>query len=218
MPSGFQQDSNQLSPSFYRVVLTLGGNSGTGGGTYPTTDGTDNGAVNPYNWDTYSILPLTNATAYQLARGNMRWQAIMEEVSLHADCQVIDVEVSSSDVTDANSQPTDIAFTVRYDRDSFILDSYKKVMLFEAPSNTSFSGYGSTPVASTVDAIRELVTRGIIRGAASGYTRSYRVYVPDTAEGKQDSVTVVQPDTADLIWFDVAVNRIDGTELNNIAP
>ena len=35
--SGFQQDSNQLSPTFYRVVVDLTG--------YATNDGDDNGAV-----------------------------------------------------------------------------------------------------------------------------------------------------------------------------
>ena len=29
MPSGFQQDINQLSPDFYRVVITMSGGTGT---------------------------------------------------------------------------------------------------------------------------------------------------------------------------------------------
>ena len=39
--SGFKNDTNQLRPEFYQVVITLSG----GAGTYPTADGNDNGAV-----------------------------------------------------------------------------------------------------------------------------------------------------------------------------
>ena len=41
MPSGFQQDSNQLAPGFYRVVWVAST------GTYPTADGNTNGAITP---------------------------------------------------------------------------------------------------------------------------------------------------------------------------
>ena len=101
MPSGFQQDSNQLSPSFYRVVLTLGDNFESGGAIYTTDDGTNNGAVNPYNWDAFEYQPSSDVAGYRLARGNMRWQAIIEEVSKHADCQLIDVEVSTNENPDS---------------------------------------------------------------------------------------------------------------------
>lgn len=212
MPSGFQQDSNQLSPSFYRVVWSAST------GTYPTADDIDNGAINPYNWDSFATAPTTAAKAKQLARGNLRWNSIVEELEKHADCQVIDVEVTSADTTKADSQPTAIAFTVRYDRDASLLDAYQKVLLSENASNTTFVGYGggSNYVNTTVKAIREMVTRGFVRGSTTGWAKSHRVYSPTTLEGTQVSVTIKQPDTPADVWADVTVNLIDGTEINSV--
>ena len=116
MPSGFQQDANQLAQGFYRVTLTLSG----GTATWPT-DGTllTSGAFNPSDWDAFTTKPTTVAKSNSLARGNMRWQAMIEEVSKHADAQIIDVEITGSTVGD--DQATQIQFTVRYDRDAGLL-------------------------------------------------------------------------------------------------
>lgn len=218
MPSGFQQDSNQLSPSFYRVILTLGAHSGGSGATYPTANGTNNGAVNPYNWDTFITPPTTDASAAQLARGNLRWQAIVDEVSEYSDCQLIDLEVTGSDVTSGDTQLSELSFTVRYDRDSFVLGAYQKRLLSENSANTAFVGYGggANYVVTTAEAVREMVTRGMIRGSTTGYAKSWRVFYPETSEGTQVAVTIAQPDTAVKIWYDVAVLLIDGTELITI--
>jgi len=43
MPSGFVQDTNQLSPGFYRVVIDMSG--------YPTETGNTGGAVTPTSSD-----------------------------------------------------------------------------------------------------------------------------------------------------------------------
>lgn len=217
MPSGFNQDINQLAPSFYRIGITM--DSGTA--IWPTENGTNNGAVNPKDWNSFVINPTSTENAERVARGNLRFQAIIEEVSKFADVQILDVEITSADLTDSNEQPTALHFTVKYDRDMFILDSYQKLMLAEDATNTTFVGYGGgvNVVDTTAKAIRELVTRAIIRGGEVGWSKMYRVFSPgttqDTAHDTQTRVTITQPDAPADIWADVAVNLIDGTELIN---
>ena len=202
MPSGFQQDSNQLSPDFYRVVLTLSGGTGNYGGAAPA-----NGAVNPYDWNGFATAPTTLANAQRLARGNMRWQAIIEELTKHADAQILDVEVTSANNTLADSVPTAISFTVKYDRDDFLLGAVQNIATSFAPTTGA-----AVTIDTTAKAIRYLVGTAIARNA---YTRTYRVYDPTDLSETQVSVTINTPDTQADIFDDVAVNLLDGTELNS---
>ena len=202
MPSGFQQDSNQLSPDFYRVVLTLSGGTGNYGGAAPA-----NGAVNPYDWNSFATAPTTLANAQRLARGNMRWQAIIEELTKHSDAQILDVEVTSANNTLADSVPTAISFTVKYDRDDFVLGAVQKIATSFAPTTGA-----AVTIDTTAKAIRYLVGTAIARNA---YTRTYRVYDPTDLSETQVSVTINTPDTQADIFDDVAVNLLDGTELNS---
>jgi len=202
MPSGFQQDINQLSPDFYRVVLTLSGGTGNYGGAAPA-----NGAVNPYDWNGFATAPTTLANAQRLARGNMRWQAIIEELTKHADAQILDVEVTSANNTLADSVPTAISFTVKYDRDDFVLGAVQNIATSFAPTTGA-----AVTIDTTAKAIRYLVGTAIARNA---YTRTYRVYDPTDLSETQTSVTINTPDTQADIFDDVAVNLLDGTELNS---
>jgi hypothetical protein len=197
MPSGFQQDQNQLKTGFYRVVLTLSGGTGAYNAAAPA-----NGAVNPYDWNAYQTFPTTLANAERLARGNLRWQAIIEEVTKHSDAQILDVEVSSADVTDANSIPTGVAFTIKYERDEFVLAALNGA-----------TDIGGNVVDTTTKAIKHLVVSGIQRGGTTGYTRSYRVYDPADDSESQRTITIVQPDVNADVYADVVVNLLDGTEL-----
>lgn len=206
MPSGFQQDNNQLSPDFYRVVLTM---SGAGHAHYASASPA-NGGVNPYNWDSYAILPSTDANGQRLSRGNMRWQAIIEEVTKHADAQIIDVEVTSADTTDANSVPTAIAFTVKYDRDDFVLGAVQKIATSFVPTTGP-----TVTIDTTAKAVRYLVTQGILRGGTTGYTRTYNTYSVSNVEGTQQSITIQRPGADADIYDDVAVQVLDGTELTS---
>jgi hypothetical protein len=202
MPSGFQQDPNQLSPDFYRVVLTLSGGTGNYGGAAPA-----NGAVNPYDWNGFATAPTTLANAQRLARGNMRWQAIIEELTKHADAQILDVEVTSADNTLADSVPTAVSFTVKYDRDDFVLGAVQNIATSFAPTTGA-----AVTIDTTAKAIRYLVGTAIARNA---YTRTYRVYDPTDLSETQTSVTINTPDTQADIFDDVSVSLIDGTELNS---
>ena len=202
MPSGFQQDTNQLSPDFYRVVLTLSGGTGNYGGAAPA-----NGAVNPYDWNSFATAPTTLANAQRLARGNMRWQAIIEELTKHSDAQILDVEVTSANNTLADSVPTAISFTVKYDRDDFVLGAVQNIATSFAPTTGA-----AVTIDTTAKAIRYLVGTAIARNA---YTRTYRVYDPTDLSETQVSVTINAPDTQADIFDDVAVNLLDGTELTS---
>lgn len=203
MASGFQQDINQLSPDFYRVVLTLSGGTGTYTGAAPA-----NGAVNPYNWDSYTTLPSSDANAQRLSRGNMRWQAIIEELTKHSDAQILDVEVTSAGLTDANNVPSGVTFTVRYDRDDFVLGAVQKIATTFAPTTG-----GAVTIDNTAKAIRFLVGQGIQRGGTVGYTRTYTTYSFTNNEGTQAIITITQPDTDGDVYDDVVVTSINGTEL-----
>ena len=203
MASGFQQDTNQLSPDFYRVVLTLGTGTGNYGAAAPA-----NGAVNPTNWDGFATLPTSDANAERLARGNMRWQCIIEELTKHADAQIIDVEVTSADNTNANNVPTAIAFTVKYDRDEFVLTGVTKTTTSFAPTTGP-----AVTIDSVAKAVRFLVATGITRNA---YTRFYNVWVPASLEGVVKNITINTPDTLADVLDDVAVNILDGTELVSV--
>jgi hypothetical protein len=214
MPSGYQQNQNQITPGDYSVSIVMNG----GVATWPTTNTlTTSGAVEPYNWDTFTTYPTSLANATRLAQGNLRFEAIIEELTKFCDGRILSVTVTSAGTTDANNQPTALSFTVSYDRDAFILGSYQAVMLAENSSNTTFVGYGggSNYVNTTVKAIREMVTRGIIRGTTSGYSKSWRVYNPVTLEDTTASVTIRQPDVPANIWGDITVTQISGTTLGS---
>jgi hypothetical protein len=203
MASGFQQDTNQLSPDFYRVIITMSGGTGTWTAAAPA-----NGVVNPYNWDSYATLPSSEVNALRLSRGNMRWQAIIEELSKHSDAQIIDVEVTSPGATDANNLPTSIAFTVKYDRDDFVLGAVQKVATTFAPTTGA-----AVTIDTTAKAIRYLVVQGIQRGGTSGYTRKWNTYDTVGTAGVLSSITIQRPDTDGDVYDDVAIQVVDGTEI-----
>lgn len=205
MPTGFQQDTNQLSPDFYRVVITMSGGTATWTAASPA-----NGAVNPYNWDSYATLPSSDANAQRLARGNMRFQAIIEELSKYADAQIIDVEVTSAGNTDANNVPTALAFTVRYDRDGFILDAVRQ----GATTFTPTTG-GAVTIDTVAKALRYLVVQGIQRGGTTGYSRKWNTWSFTNQSGQVEQITIQRPDTDADVYDDVAVSLLDGTELTS---
>ena len=205
MPTGFQQDTNQLSPDFYRVVITMSDGTATWTAASPA-----NGAVNPYNWDSYATLPSSDANAQRLARGNMRFQAIIEELSKYADAQIIDVEVTSAGNTDANNVPTALAFTVRYDRDDFILHAVRQDATSFAPTTG-----GAVTIDTVAKALRYLVVQGIQRGGTTGYSRKWNTWSFTNQSGQVEQITIQRPDTNADVYDDVAVSLLDGTELTS---
>ncbi len=208
MPSGFVQDSNQLSPNLYRVVWVAST------GTYATADGNDNGAITPNAADnvtnTYSgttftgkltALPTTLAKGKARARGNMRFRNVVARLSNLADCQIIDVEVGGE--TDGDSQATSLAFTVRYERDAGVVSAVTNAN----GSTTAVDG------STTVNTVALAVKDQFVRGFRDATTANVRVYNGATGTDNMLSITVAAPDTAADIWADTTVTRIDGTEV-----
>jgi hypothetical protein len=192
MPSGFQQDINQLQPGFYRVVWSANT------ATYPTGTSTNSGAINPYDWNAFTTAPTTLALSQRLARGNLRWAAILEELGKYSDVQILDVEVTSANNDQADSQPTAISFTARYDRDEFLLEALQ-----------GKTDIGGSVIDTVAKAIKHLVVSGITRTS----NRSYRVFDPTDSSELQQVVSITTPDLINKIYSDVSVSLIDGTEL-----
>ena len=199
MPSGFQQDLNQLSPSLYRIVWVANI------GTYPTADGNDNGGISPNSADSFATanMPSTLAKGQARARGNMRWRNVINRLSNLADCQILDIEVGSE--ANGDAQATSVAFTVKYERSAGVLDAVKSQL------GSPYTGSdGATEITTTALAIKDQVVRGF-RDATSA---NVRVYNGTNDTDNQLSITVAAPDTAADIWADVTVTLIDGTELS----
>ena len=186
MPSGFQQDLNQLQPVFYRVAIDTSGYS---------TSGTTGGGITPNSVDSFSVedFPSTTALSQNRARGNMRFNNIIRRLTGLADCQIIDVSITEAD---ADAQATAIAFTVKYDRDSFI-----------QAGGTAVDG--STSITTKALKIRDEVARAILDET----TAIMRVFTVEDAAEKQEYVSVTAPVNASSAWADVGVTLIDETTL-----
>jgi hypothetical protein len=200
MPSGFQQDNNQLSPGLYRVVWAAST------GTYPTADGDTNGAITPNSADSFATLPTTLATGKQRARGNMRFRNVINRLTGLADCQILDIETGISGggpEVAGNNQVTSLAFTVKFDRDEGVVAACTGL-------NGSTTGAdGSTSVTTVALAVKDQ----FVRGFRDATTANVRVYNGTSGTDSQLSITVAAPDTAADIWADTTVTLIDGTEL-----
>jgi hypothetical protein len=223
--SGYQQDSNQITPGMYRVVLTM-----TNTTNYPSASGTttQNGAVNPYDWTQSSYTNATSLSATQatyLAQGNLRWAKILDGLNIIADNRIENVVVGgNTNGTDATTQPTSVSFTVSFDRDTFLLEEWNAYLKSIGNSSsgtytdsngssgkTAYVGVGGTAVTTTALAIQDIVTYGITSSA----NRTYRVYNPVTAGDSQTKVTITSPNgTASVIFGTVGVTQISGTTLS----
>jgi hypothetical protein len=241
MPSGFQQDSNQLQPALFRVVIDMSNNiynvyqRGSGSGTAL-------GLINPYTWDNFSgaNLPTTVNNALRLARGNIRWQRIVEELGRHSDVQILDLEVTGSGSGDV--LPTQIAFTAKYDRfginlyepdpsnpnyssewDSPLLEMEVKLVRTEnniAINDNTESPYDSNSINNTTEAVQEAIMRALIKEV----TRSVRVFVPVegsdplVGSGSQQQVTafdVTDEGNYGDLRDSISVSLLDGSTVIN---
>jgi hypothetical protein len=194
MPSGFQQNINQLAPGMYRVVLTM-----TSTTYYPTTGGAENdrGGVTPNSSDSFAVadLPTTLAYGQNRARGNMRFRNIVNALTGLADCQIMDIEVDS-DETNGNSQSTTLAFTARFERDDFI------------PST------GTDIASGSITSKALYIKNEIAKAIRLSTTANVRVYNGTAGMDSQLPITVTHTGaTASQTLGTVAVTQIDGTEL-----
>jgi hypothetical protein len=209
--SGFKLDQNQLRPEFYQVVLTLSG----GTGTYPTADGNTNGGVYPQDHSQFATKPSTYVIGKRVARGHQRFLAIVENLSLYSDCQIMDLQFTSAGATVADNQPQTVTFTVKYDRGAAagagttdaILGSVRESI--GSPYQFTPTTGGAVTVDTTAKALRYLIGQAIAR---NGYTKSMRVWDGANSFEIQEKLTVDTPDTIGDIYDDVAVTLVDAAE------
>ena len=240
MPSGFQQDQNQLTPSYYRVVIDCGNGNAEWYAVGDGNDGaTNEGRISPYTWDNFegNNRPTTQASADALARGNLRFQYIVEALSNLADCQILDIEVDNSLNGNAQADNDQLAFTVKFDRDEGVLPALcalKKAQGWATDGNLDpidgvvyprYDCYiqNGDMVNNTAQAIRDVVYLSLSQydpytDTTPDRERSTRVFQPvfdsDPLEGEgyQRVITTATPwnDNNDA-WSDISVNEIGDT-------
>lgn len=195
MPSGFQQDLNQLQPNFYRVILDLTG--------YPTADGNTNGGVTPNTADSFAAanLPTTLAKGKQRARGNIRFNNIVNRLSGLSDCQIIDITITEAN---ADAQATALAFTVKFERDAFIALT---------GSMKGATVVGNDIEGNAMDTVAKAVKDAVVRGILDQVTTNIRVYNGDDMSDNQLKLTVEAPATQANAYADVTVTLQDFSSL-----
>ena len=227
--SGYNQDTNQLTPALYRIGIDTSSSS-----NYPVaTANTASGGVWPYDWTNAVYTNASSMSAAQalvLAQGNMRWQSVLEGLDGIADCRIENVVITASNgsglTTDATNQPTNVAFTVVFDRDASIVGNWNNYLKSlgnnasgtytnnDGTTGTAYVGIGGTAITTTVLALRDIVTNAVLRGGSTGYSRSYRVYSPTLAGDTQTKVTITNPSgTASTIFGTVSANAVANTTL-----
>jgi hypothetical protein len=206
MPSGFRQDTNQLSPTFYRVVWVANT------GTYPTADGNTNGAITPNSSDSFATanLPTTLVKGKARARGNMRFNNVVRRLSNLADCQILDIEVGGE--ANGDAQATSLAFTVKFDRSAGVIDAQKALNVQETTA-PGVPGVSTNVAGVAITTIELALEDAVVRGFRDATTYLARVYDGALGTDNQISLTVAAPDDAADILADVTVTAIDGTEL-----
>jgi hypothetical protein len=201
MPSGFQQDTNQLQPNFYRVQLDMANTT-----YFPTANtSSDNGGCTPNGWDFFSAAnaPSTQVKADARARGVLRFKNIVRELTNLADCQILDVTITEAN---ADAQATALSFTVKYERDAGI------------PLTGQYQGttvVGNDAAGNAMDTKAKAIANAIAFGLYTGRTESVRNYNVATAEGTQVSITANAAATLAQILGKVTVTLIDTTTVIN---
>ena len=203
--SGFVQDADQLQPRFYRVTLTLTGGSGdyTGDGS-----GATHGAVYPQDHSQFTTLPSTLNNGRKVARGHLRFFNIIDALNRFADAQIIDVDFTSAGKTVADNLPTEVTFTVKYDRDANILGSVTEADGLNVSSFTPTTG-GAVTIDSTAKALRYLIGQAL----DLTMTKRVRVYNGALSTESDEEITVEGPDTVADMYDDIAVSIIATAEV-----
>lgn len=189
MPSGFQNDTNQLQAEMYRATITMSNTT-----FYPTADTDDNGGVTPSASDSFATLPTTLAKGKARARGNMRFRNVVNRLTGLGDCQIRDITITEAN---GDAQATSLAFTVAYDRPGLI-----------TVSGTSVDG--TTAITTTALAVKDAVARGVRDVTVA----NIRVYDGTNSQDTQMTLTVTTTGaTATQTYGTVAVTLIDETTL-----
>lgn len=217
MASGFQNNQDQLTPNFYRVSINLSS------GYSNTAANNDSGAIEAWDFTYFSTLNTTVNNSKRRARGNIRWNAILNQLQLTSLAQILDVTVLTGGVAQAvaDDVAASVAFTVGYAQEEYVLGGWQQIINGTGGPGT-FSD-GSTTLAATdydslsdtnkataiQNCIKEAITRGITIGGSSGYVRRYRTYDASLGQDYDQEITVTQPKAPSAAWANVTVSIID---------
>ena len=198
MPSGFQQDSNQLQAEMYKVIIDMSTSA-----YYPTADGNDNGGVTPNSSDSFTVLPTSLVLGKARARGNMRFRNIVNRLTGLGDCQIRDITITEAN---GSAQATTCQFVVAYERPGAIPLTGAQI-----GSSTVGQNLNSANMTTTALRIQDEVARGI-RDTTNAIVR---VYDPTVGVGDtQQSIAVTTTGmTAAQTLATVAVTIIDESTL-----
>lgn len=210
MASGFQNTQDQLSPNFYRITIDASGYS-------TTATNNDSGGVEVDDFNAFTTLPTTLNNSRRRARGNIRWQAILDELGRFTQPMILDVtslEAGPSALDESDDVTTSLSFTVGYTQEEYVLGGWQKIIGAGTFSDgatslttSTFEALSASNLATAMqNCIKEAVTRGITRGSSTGYTRTYRTMDPTGNDQQlQESITITQPDTPANVWADITV-------------
>jgi len=198
MPSGFQNDTNQLQAEMYRVIITMSNAT-----YYPTADSADNGGVTPNSADSFATLPTTLAKGRARARGNMRFRNVVNRLSGLTDCQIRDITITEAN---GDAQATSLAFTVAFERPDFI------ALTGTAVGSTTV---GNDIAGAAMDSRAKVIANAVATGIRDVTTVDHtRVYDGTEALDTQQAITVTTTGaTASQTLGTVSVAIIDESTL-----
>jgi hypothetical protein len=144
------------------------------------------------------------------ARGNVRFNNILNQLQLFANVQILDMTVltGGNPQEAADDVATGVAFTVGYVQEAYVYGGWQNTL-----GSGTFSD-GSTPFPAIDDleaievCIKEAIVRGITTGGSDGYTRRYKTYNPADNNHREEQITVTQPKNPSDVWNDVTVSAI----------
>jgi len=213
MASGFSNSQDQLTPTYYRVAIDTSG--------YSTTAADNNsGGIEAWDYNYFTTLNTSLVNSNRRARGNIRWNAILQELQRFSNCEILDVTVLKTGPaaeTAADHTSVSVTFTVGFAQEEYVFNGLKSLVgaatLSDGSTSLSTSAWealsSSNKAAQMVLCVKEAVTRGITVGGSAGYTRRYRTYDPVAIEQRDTDITVTQPDTPANAWADLTVGIID---------
>ena len=215
MASGFQNSQDQLTPTYYRVAIDTSG--------YSTTAADNNsGGIEAWDYNYFTTLNTTVNNSKRRSRGNIRWNAILQELQRFSNCQILDVTVLKAGPTAetaADDTAVSVTFTVGFEQEEYVFNGWKGLLgagtLSDGATSLSATAFESLSASNKATqvalCVKEAVTRGITIGGAQGYTRRYRTYDPVVLEQRDIDITVTQPDTPANAWADITTAAIIDT-------
>lgn len=212
MASGFQNNQDQLTPNYYRVSIDLSS------GYSDIATNNDSGGVEAWDFTNFATMNTTADNSRRRARGNVRFNAILNQLQLFANVQILDMTVltGGNPQEAADDVATGVAFTVGYVQEAYVYGGWQNTIgsgtFGDGTTYFPPGGYDQLPEDIDLEVIefcvKESIVRGITVGGDNGYTTRYKTYNPDDNNHREEQITVTQPKLPIDVWNDVTVSAI----------